>query len=84
MVLDGHVVGFLQASHHVGLLTFRHVTTKSCELLDHNAVLKQLVGLHANSLVLDTIQSHSGILVMDFCNDMVPLNLGLVCQQQAE
>ncbi len=46
MTLDGHLVGLLQATHHVGFLSFRGVKRKDCALVERDAVLKGLGGLH--------------------------------------
>ncbi len=78
MFSDGQLTGLLKASHHVGFLTFHPVTVKNRELVEHNAVLKQLGGLHVKSLVLVAIQSHPGVFLVDLPNHTVPLNLGLV------
>ena len=46
MTLDGHLVGLLEASHHVASLPFRGVQSKDCTLVEGDAVLKGLSGLH--------------------------------------
>jgi hypothetical protein len=46
MTLDGHLVGLLEASYHVGLLPFCGVQQKDCALVEGDAVLKRLGGLH--------------------------------------
>ncbi len=42
MTLDGHLVGLLEASHHVASLPFRGVQRKDCTLVEGDAVLKEL------------------------------------------
>ena len=79
MFLDVHAVGLLQASHHIGLLSLRSITSKNCELVECLAVLKQLRGLHTKSFVLGSIQRHPGVIVVDLPKDTDPLNLGVVC-----
>ena len=79
MLLDGQLTGLLEASHHVGFLTFHSINRNDCDLVEHGAVLEGLGGLHAKSLVFNTIQSCTGVLVMDILNNTVPLNLGFIC-----
>jgi hypothetical protein len=40
MLLDGQLTGLLEASHHVGFLTFRRITFEYRELVEHNAVIE--------------------------------------------
>ena len=76
MFLDGHRMGLFQATHHVGFLLFCCITGKNHELVEHDAVLKQLRDLHAKSFVLGSIQSRPEVLGVELHNNMVPLNLG--------
>ncbi len=46
MTLDGHLVGLPEASHHVCSLPFRGVQGKDCTLVEGDAVLEGLGGLH--------------------------------------
>ena len=78
MLLDGQLMGLLEASYHVGVLTFHGINRKDCDLVEHDAVLKGLSSFHAKPDVLNTIQSRPGVLVMDILNDTIPLNLGFV------
>ncbi len=79
MILDGQLAGFLEASHHVGFLTFHGINRKDCDLVEYDAVLKGLSSFYAKPDVLNTIQSRPGVLVMDILNDTIPLNLGFIC-----
>ena len=78
MVSDSQLTGLLEASHHVGVLTFRGVNREDCDLVEHDTVLQGLRRLHAKPIVLNAVQSRPGVLVMDVFNDTVLLNLGLV------
>jgi hypothetical protein len=40
MLSDGHLMGLLEASHHVGFLTFCRITVEYLELVEHNAVIE--------------------------------------------
>ena len=84
MLFNRHAVGLLQASHHIGLLPFRGVNRKDCALVEHDVVLKQLVGLHLQSPVLCSIQGGPGVHFMDLLNNAVPLNLGVIHEQLVE
>jgi hypothetical protein len=55
MILDGQLTGLLEASHHVGFLTFRGVNRKDCDLVEHDAVLQRLSSFHAKPDVLNAI-----------------------------
>ena len=78
VVSDGQLTGLLEASHHVGFLTFRGVNRKDVDLVEHDAVINGLSSFHAKPVVLNTIQSRPGILVMDILNNTIPLNLGFI------
>ena len=78
MLSDGQLTGLLEASHHVAFLMFRTINRNDCDLFEHDAVLEGLGGLHAKSLVFNTIQSCPGVLVIDIMKNTVPLNLGFV------
>ena len=75
MVSDGHLMGLLEAFHHVGFLTFRGVNGKDVDLVEHDAVINGLSSFHVKPVVLNTIQSCPGVLVMDILNVTGPLNL---------
>ncbi len=55
MILDGQLTGLLEASHHVGFLTFRGINRKDSDLVEHDAVLKGLSSFHAKPHVLNTV-----------------------------
>ena len=63
MFPDGHAVGLLQASHHIGFLPFHSITSEDCELVECYAVLKRLGSLHAKSLVIGSVQRRPGVSV---------------------
>ena len=84
MLFDRHAVGPLQASHHIGLLLFCGVNREDCALVEHDSVLKQLEGLHPQSLVLCSIQRSPGVRFVDLPNNAVPLNLGVIHKQLME
>ena len=78
MVSDGHLMGLLDASYHVGFPTFCSINRKDCDLVEHDAVIQGLSSFPAKPVVLNTIQSHPGVLGMDIVNNTIPLNLGFV------
>ena len=84
MLFDRHAVELLQASHHRGLLPFRGVNREDCALVEHDAVLKQLRGLHPQSLVLLSVQRGPGVVFVALPNEAVPLNLGVICKKLVE
>jgi hypothetical protein len=55
MISDGQLTGLLEASHHVGFLTFRGVNREDCDLVEHDAVLQGLSSFHAKPGVLNAI-----------------------------
>ena len=55
MVSDGQLMGLLEASHHVGFLTFRSVNREDYDLVEHDAVLQGLSSFHAKPGVLNAI-----------------------------
>ena len=81
MLFDRHAVGLFQASHHIGLLPLRGVNREDCVLVEHDAVLKRLGGLHPQSLVLRSVQRGPGVVFVDLPNNVIPLNLGVIRKQ---
>jgi hypothetical protein len=84
VTLDGHLVGLLEAYHHVGLLPFHGVQQKDCALVEGDVVLKGLGGLHPPSVVLVSIERRPGIQIVDLLDDVVPLVTGVIRKQLAE
>ncbi len=55
MVLDGQLMGLLEASHHVGFLMFCGVNREDCDLVEHDAVLQGLCSFHAKPGVFNAV-----------------------------
>ncbi len=55
MISDGQLTGLLEASHHVGFLTFHGVNRKVCDHVEHDAVLQGLISFYAKPGVLNAI-----------------------------